>query len=174
MSERDLAWHRDEAHEPECPAGVRRAEADLDEILRLMDLHRVPGEEPEEITDGDPPEAARPNGPGERPVDCRPPGVHDVRASGSGRAARGGVAIGQEADILGPSSQHEIQRDQHAQHQKAERPAGGAPAGSRDERLQPRQEDDRADADAGEGDAHRQTAPAHEPVRQIERLPRVP
>src|SRR6059058_4951749 len=99
MSERDLAWHRDEAHEPERPAGVRRAEADLDEILRLMDLHRVPGEEPEEITDGDPPEAARPNGPGERPVDCRPPGVHDVRASGSGRAARGGVAIGQEADV---------------------------------------------------------------------------
>src|SRR5438270_202439 len=72
MSEHDLAGNAEEAHEPECPAGVRRTESELDEVLRLMDLHGVPREEPEEVCNGDPPEAARTDGAGERPVDGRP------------------------------------------------------------------------------------------------------
>src|SRR6267142_6881351 len=46
-----------------------------------------------------------------------------------------------------------------------------APARSGDQPLQPRQDDDRADADTGKRDADREPAPAHEPVRQEERVP---
>src|SRR6266540_720052 len=48
--------------------------------------------------------------------------------------------------------------------------AGSAPADAPNHGLQPGQDEDRAHADAREGDAHGQAAPAHEPVGEEERL----
>ena len=45
MAERDLTGDAGQAHEAQRPGRVRRAEADLDQILRLVHLHRVPGEQ---------------------------------------------------------------------------------------------------------------------------------
>src|SRR6266850_4627784 len=49
VAERDLARDTGEADEAERPGGVARAEADLHEVLRLVDLHGVPGVEGAEI-----------------------------------------------------------------------------------------------------------------------------
>src|SRR5262249_43178895 len=49
-------------------------------------------------------------------------------------------------------------------------PAGGTPASTPDQGLQPGQYEDRAHTDAREGHAHGQAAPAYEPVREKERL----
>src|SRR5262249_56780889 len=67
MAEGDLARDGDQAYEAESPRGVGRAEADLDQILGLVYLDGVPGEEPAKVAGGDPPEARRAHGAAERP-----------------------------------------------------------------------------------------------------------
>src|SRR5262249_61901135 len=79
MAERDLTGNPGQADEPERPRGVGRAEADLDEILRLMDLHGVPGEETGEVSQRDPPEPHGPHGPRKRPLHTGPDVIDDVR-----------------------------------------------------------------------------------------------
>src|SRR4029077_14415353 len=114
-----LAGHADQPHEPERPAGASRAESDLDEILRLVNLHRVPGEQPEEVSKRDPPETARWTRARERPVDGRPRRVYDVRAARGGRATRGDVAVRLETDVIRSSPQREVEGHQDPPHQHA-------------------------------------------------------
>ena len=91
--------------------------------------------------------------------------------TGLGRCRRGrGVAIRQQADILGPLAQQQIDRRQYSKDQNAHRGAGGTPAGLLDHELHPRQQGHRADADAGKGEPHGEAAAANEPVRQEQRL----
>ena len=152
MAEPDLSGDGDQTHESKRPGRVGRAESDLDQILRLMDLHRVPGEEAEEVSHHDPPEARRTERAGESPVDGHPRRVHHVgRSTFAGRGARGLVTVRLEPQVGRPVPQQEIERHQYSQHQQAQRPAGGAPAGPGDEGLQPGQQRDRAHADAGKG-----------------------
>src|SRR6266446_1113264 len=89
------------------------------------------------------------------------------------QAASTTFAVPLEPEIFGPPLQQEVERRQQRQHQDAHRPAGGAPAGAPDESPEPGQQDDRAHADAREGEAHGQTPPAHEPVGEEERLTRI-
>jgi hypothetical protein len=86
---------------------------------------------------------------------------------------RRAAAVRLEPQILRTPPQQQVQRRQQAEHEQPERGAGRAPAGPGDQPLDPGQQHDRADPDAGEGDAERQSAAAHEPPRQIKRLPRV-
>ena len=137
-----------------------------------MHLHRVPGIAPAEEADAEPPEAVRADRPGDRPFDCGPVRIDDGRRP----ARRGGAcflrAVGQQAEILRPLGHDQVDRQQHEQGHQPERPAGAPPAILQDDRLQPRQDQDRADADAGKGDPGRKRAAAHEPVGQILRLHR--
>src|SRR5207249_9601492 len=86
MAERDLSGDAGQTHEAERPGGGGRAESDLDQILRLVRLHRVPGEQAEKIAERDPPEARRAHGAAERPVDGGPGRVDHVRRLATGRA----------------------------------------------------------------------------------------
>src|SRR5204863_6921988 len=104
MAKRDLAGHRHEADQSQGPGGFTGAESDLDQILRLMDLHRVPGEQAAEIAERDPPETAGEHSAAQRPIDRRPGVVDDV-AVPAGVRGPGALAIRFEAEILGPSSQ---------------------------------------------------------------------
>jgi PAS domain S-box-containing protein len=169
MAERDLAGHRYQADQAQRPGRVGRGKPDLGQVFGLVHLHRVPGEQAAKIAGGEPPEAARPQRPGERPVDRGPGGVDDIRRGLGGRSRRR-LAVRMKADILGPMPQQQVQRPQQRQHQHAEHPAPAAPAAGFDPPLQPGQDRDRADPDPGKRDADRQAAAPHEPVRQIERL----
>src|SRR6516162_3859245 len=89
MAERDLTGNCHQTYRSERPGSLARRETDLDQILRLMDLDRIPGEQTTEIAGGDPPKAARPQRSPERPVNRRPGVVHDVCGTiGRGAAAR--------------------------------------------------------------------------------------
>ena len=95
--------------------------------------------------------------------------VDDIAAAPGIWAARPGT-VGSEPEILGPPPQQQVGRRQQDQDENPERPARGPPAAILDQRLQPRQQSDRADPDPGKGDAEGETAAADEPVGQIERL----
>jgi hypothetical protein len=56
MAERDLARHCNQAPRAQRPDRRVRREANIDQVFRLVHLHRVPSEQTAEITDGDPPE----------------------------------------------------------------------------------------------------------------------
>ena len=86
------------------------------------------------------------------------------------RLARRRVAVGMQADVLRAPAQQQVERKQQHGGDERERQAGPAPAVARDQDLHPRQQHDRADADAGECDADREPAPPHEPVRNELRL----
>ncbi len=77
---------------------------------------------------------------------------------------------GEQADILGPLAEQQVDRRQHDENQDAHRGAGGTPAGLLDHVLHPWQQGHRADADAGKRNADCQPAAANEPVRQEQRL----
>ena len=160
---------------PERPRRDRRAEADLDQVLGLVHLHRVPGVEAAEDTRGDPPEAGGAHGARQGPVDRRP-----------GRVRRHCDALRRRPTPLGAASpsgcspmssgrrrSSRLSGASTTSSNSAQWPAGGTPAGAVDDQLHPRQQHDRADADARKGDADRQPAPAHEPVGQEQRLPGV-
>src|SRR5215831_2667323 len=173
MAEGDLARDGNQAHEAESPRGVGRAEADLDQVLGLMHLHGVPGEEPAKVAGGDPPEARRAHGAAERPVHGGPRRVHDV--GGLSRRALGWrcIAVRREAHVLGAAADEEVERCQQHEHHDGHGPARRAPAASPDEELHPRQDHDGSHSHAGVGQAHGEAASAHEPVGQEESLPRV-
>ena len=86
------------------------------------------------------------------------------------RGRRRGVAIRLQPDVLGALSQQQVDRGQHDQNHDAHRGAGGSPSGLLDHVLHPGQQGHGADADAGEGQPHREAATAVEPVRQKQRL----
>ena len=97
-----------------------------------------------------------------------------LEAGRAATSARGrGVAVGLQPHVLRPLAQQQIDGHQHHQDQEPHGHAGRAPARALDQQLQPGQQRDRADADPGEGDAHGQAAPAHEPVGQEQRLARI-
>jgi hypothetical protein len=96
--------------------------------------------------------------------------VDDIPDSRHDRAARG-HAVRFETEVFRPPPQQQIERRQEDQYENSEPETGGAPSGIGDQRGDPGQHRDRADADPGEGNAERQPAAAYEPVRQIERLP---
>ena len=83
---------------------------------------------------------------------------------------RRGIAVRLQADVLRALAQQQIEREQHHRGDQREAQASLAPAVARDHDLHPRQQDDRADAHAGERDADRKAAPPHEPVRHELRL----
>ena len=175
MTKGDLAGDGDQAHESQRPGRLGRAEPDLDQVFCLVDLHRVPGEHAAEIPHYDPPEAVRPNSATERPVHGDPGRIHDVRRPVAGRhLPRGAVAVRLEPKVFGPPPQQEVERRQQRQDEDAHRPAGGAPSRALDEAPQPGEQDDRAHADAGEGEAHRKAPLAHEPVWEKERVGGIP
>jgi hypothetical protein len=90
-----------------------------------------------------------------------------------GGGLRRSIAIGQQSHVFRARPRQEIQRCQRDDDERRHREARDAPPVFGDQPLHPRQEHDRAHARAREGDTDRQTAPAHEPVRQEERVPRV-
>src|SRR6185295_19197668 len=80
MAERDLPGNGDQADEAERPGGELAAEADLDHVLGLVHLHRVPGEEPEGEAGRDPPEPRGGGGPRQGPLGRDPRGIDDAQA----------------------------------------------------------------------------------------------
>src|SRR3989442_1459093 len=88
VTEHDLTRNAGQAHEAEGPGGVARAEADLDEVFRLVNLHRVPRIESDEVAEHDPPEARRTHRAAERPLDRDPGRVHHVPPMRGGGALR--------------------------------------------------------------------------------------
>ena len=153
------------------PGGERRTEADLHQIFRLVHLHRVPDEQRAEITEGDPPEAAGAQRTAERPVHRDPGRIDDIgvrptaasvgeagspsgaRPMSSGRRRTRRLSGSSRTSTTMPSARHAVRQ----------------PARD-DQALQPRQQDDGANADAGERQAHRQTASADEPIGQEQPL----
>ena len=136
-----------------------------------MDLHRVPDEQRAEIPDRDPPETTRAHGAAQRPVHRDPGRIDDVCArSADGAHARQAVTIGFETDVLWPSPHQQIERQQQNQDHDAQRQARGSPARAHDHALEPWQQDDRAHADTGKREAHREPAAADEPVGQEQSL----
>src|SRR5438270_12698832 len=103
MAERDLSRHAREADKAERPGGVLAAEADLDEIARLVHLHGVPGEKRAGITDRAPPEGRRAERRRERPVAA-------ARRVGRRAARRRRIAIGMKTDLLRPRAHQQIER----------------------------------------------------------------
>src|SRR5205823_10994183 len=91
--------------------GVGRAEPDLDEVSRLVDLDRVPGKEAREVSHRDPPEAGRAHGAAEGPVHRDPGRVHNItrRPIDGDGALRRMIAVGLEPEILGPAPQQEVE-----------------------------------------------------------------
>src|SRR5215469_1953963 len=77
-SEADLAGNADHTDDTEGPGRGERLEANLDEILGLVHLHGVPGDEGAEVAKHDPPESAGCHRARERPFDGRPGRVGDV------------------------------------------------------------------------------------------------
>ena len=91
-------------------------------------------------------------------------------ARGARACDRRRIAVRAQADVGRALAQQQIERKQQHRGDDREHQAGPAPAVARDHDLQPRQQDDRSDADAGERDAEREPAPPHEPVRDELRL----
>src|ERR1700722_20925076 len=103
MTEPDLARYAGEADGTERPGCDGRAEPDLHEVLGLMHLHCIPGEQRAEISQCNPPEPACAHGTAKRPVNGDPGRVNNIGASaGVGRIVRGAVAIRFEPYVLGP------------------------------------------------------------------------
>src|SRR5712692_5345541 len=96
-------------------------------------------------------------------------GAPAAGGAGGGRA----VTVGQEPHLLRAPAREQIQRRQRHDDQRGHRHTRRAPPRAGDEPLEPRQDDDRADADTGERAADREPPAAHEPVRQEERVARV-
>ena len=92
--------------------------------------------------------------------------VDRADAGGAGR----GIAVGTQPHVFGALAQQQVDRRQHDEHQEAHGPARRAPAGAFDDELHRGQQHDGADTHAGKGNAGRQSAPAHEPVGQEQRL----
>src|SRR5215469_13104805 len=101
MPQPDLARDGQQGNKPERPGRIGRPEADLHEVLRLVYLYGVPGKHPGAVTDGNPPETARPHGACERPIHRRPRGIDDIGAGrASARRVDAAVAVWREPDVL--------------------------------------------------------------------------
>ena len=170
MPEPDLAGNAEQADDAERPHRHIGGEADVEQEFGLVHLHRVPDVQAAEIAERNPPEARGTQRAAQRPVGIGPHGIDDVRARCGRCRRRRGIAIRQQADLLGALAQQQIDRRQHGEDQNAHRGAGGAPAGLLDHVLHPWQQGHRADADAGEGEPDGEPAAANEPVRQKQRL----
>ena len=141
-----------------------------------MHLYRVPDEERAKEADAQPPEAGGAHGACQGPVCSRPLRIDDVAAPchRGGRASHGGIAIGQQADILRAPAQQQCEWCQREQRQQSEGHAGRTPSRMLDDALQIGQQHDRAHANPRERNAHRKPAPLHEPGRQKKRLAGIP
>ena len=157
---------------PSAQAASERREADLDQVLGLVHLHGVPGEQRAEEAERDPPEAA--GAQRRAPASSRSRPRPDRRRS-SRRAAPPRrplrLAVGQQADVLRPAPHQEVERTQHEQHQQAHRPSTTARQPSRSmidcshgsSTMAPTPTPEKAMLMAS-------AAPAHEPVRQELRM----
>jgi hypothetical protein len=90
-----------------------------------------------------------------------------------GRRAGRDESIRAQANVFWMPLEQQVQWGQEHEQQNADREACGPPSRRFDEPSEPRQDGDRADPDAGEGDAQRKPAPADKPVGQVQRLPRI-
>src|SRR6516164_5874978 len=111
MTERDLTGNCYEAHQTKRPSRFTRRETDLDQVFRLMDLDGIPGKQTAKITDGQAPEAPRPQRPPERPIDRCPGLVDNVLRVIGGRIARD-EPIRTKPDIFGPVLEQQVERPQ--------------------------------------------------------------
>jgi hypothetical protein len=124
VTEPDLSDDAEEPHEPQRKRRPRGVEADLQQVLRLMDLDHVPGEERAEEPDEEPPEARGADRARERPVDRGPRVVDDVVVGGPAAAGATGQAVGGEADVLGPPAlEDQVQRQEQQDQRQREGPA---------------------------------------------------
>ncbi len=135
-----------------------------------MDLHGVPDIKPAGVTKCDEPEPRGVQRARQRPVGRSPHRIDNVRDRFGLRVRGRAAAIRLQADVFRALAQKEIDRHEHDQSENAHGRAGGAPSRVIEGVLHPRQQRHRADADAAERNADRQAAPAHEPVRQEQRL----
>src|SRR5256885_256663 len=138
MAQNDLARDAGQAHEAEGPRRVAWAETDLDQVLGLVHLHRVPGEEAGEESEHDPPEASSLYRPPQRPVHGRPGRIHDIRwpTLGFGGGERAG-ALGLQSHVLGGALEQQIERGQEREHEDAHGPARRAPTPQGAQRPEP-------------------------------------
>lgn len=95
MPEPDLAGNAEQADDAERPHRDTRTEADVEQELGLMHLHRVPDVQGTEIAERDPPEARGAQRAGQRPVGAGPHGIDDVGDGLCGCRRRRGVAVRQ-------------------------------------------------------------------------------
>src|SRR5262249_6698958 len=163
--EADLAGNADHTDDTERPGRSEWFETNLDEILGLMHLHGVPGDEGAEVAKHDPPESAGCHRARERPFDGRPGGVGDVGTTLARYGTDGRPAVRQQPDLFGLLANEQIERTDDEKGQRAHGPARRAPTLRLDDRLQPRQQNYGADTDAREGNADGKPTPTHEPVR---------
>src|SRR5215469_2578477 len=172
MTQRDLTRYRYKAHQSQRPSSLTRLDPDIDQIFRLVNLDGIPRIKAAEIAAGQPPKPPGAQCPSERPIDSGPGVVYHVRSVAGGLTARD-QTIRTKAHLFGAVLEQQIERRQQHEQQNAERDAGGPPSRCDDQPAQPRQNGDRADADARERDAEREAAPADKPIRQINRLARI-
>ena len=124
MAESDLAGHRGEAHRAQCPGRGGRSETDLGQILRLMDLNEIPGEQTAEIARCQPPERFRGQDLAQGPAGTGfPTPLIRCRLNG-----RGSIAVGLQAERGGIAPEQQVERNENDENDEAERPAAGAPA----------------------------------------------
>ena len=109
---------------PSAQAAYDRREADLDQVLGLVHLHRVPGEAATDEAAGDPPEARGAQRPRQRPVDRHPGRIDDVRraAPPPRRRARGCRRRAAGRCPAAGAGQQQVERRQHGP------PAGPCPS----------------------------------------------
>ena len=171
VAERDLPGNADQADEAQRPRRDGRAEADLHQVLGLVHLHRVPGVEGRRNSRARSTRTAR--------VRMARPSVQSTAAQAGSTTLDGGGAAERSARHRRPGrSPMSSGRLRSSRLIGASTTSSSVPMAMQAAR-QPApsitvctqgSSDDGADADAGEGDADRQPAPAHEPVGQEQRL----
>ena len=130
------------------------AQPDVLGVGREMDERHEQAERHQERSDIDRPEGARAQGLAEREA-----GRHGARARGMRR-----VAVGREAVALGRRPHQRAGDGSADDGEGGEHEIGLAPADMGDQLVRQGRADQRADADAGDGDAARRAAAAHEPA----------
>jgi len=114
VAEQDLAGDAEQANHAQRPGGQARTETDVQKILGLVNLHRIPGVQSAEIAQRQPPEPRGPERPRQGPVDSRPFRIDDIGDRPHRRAGRD-VAVRLKPNSSGRLPQQQIDRRQHDQ-----------------------------------------------------------
>src|SRR5450759_4348891 len=119
VSEPYLAGNTEQTDQTQRPDRYAGAEADVEQIFGLVNLHCVPDVQSAEITERYPPEPRGADGAAEGPVDAGPIGIDDIGYRLAGRRRRG-VSVRLKADVLGALAQQKVDRREHDQNQYAD------------------------------------------------------